>query len=225
MIIMISHPDYEKAATMALRLLRDRNVTKTPITPLAFLLNTPHVRLMSFAEFADEAEIERHDLVPMFGKSQDAATFTLAAGMEDVEYVVVYNMLLPHVVLSRAMARELGHIILGHDGETRTTDARRAEAMCFAHHLLSPRPVIHMLRDAGIPVTMNVLARTTGCSEECVDGIQLLPAVRTPRELNAAVRDQFSKEILEYIQFHKASDKPDHSALVVFGSFMDGYEE
>lgn len=222
---MITQPNYETAATKALELLLDRNISKTPINPLSLLLETKHVRVMSFSEFADEIEIERHDLISKFGRNQDAATFSLASEMEDVKYVVVYNMHLPHVVLSRGIARELGHIVLGHDGATRPSDVRLAEAMCFAHNLMSPRPIIHMLQESGIPVTMNVLARTTGCSEECVDGIQLIPPVRTSPELNKAVKDLFSKEISEYIQFHKASKKPDHSALVDFGTFMDGYAE
>ena len=96
--------------------------------------------------------------------------------------------------------------------------------MCFAHHLITPRPVIRMLEDA-FPVTMNVLTDTTGCSDDCIDEIRELPGVSVSKMLNKDVRDLFSRGIDEYIRFHKASIKEDRSPVVDFGSFMNGYEE
>ena len=217
-------PDFDRAATAAMKLLIERNVTETPIDSMQLLVNSPTVRVMSFASMADNSEVDREDLVPQFGLNQDAATFKMY-GMEDVEYVVVYNMKLPFEDIRRAVARELGHIVLGHDGETRPTEVRKAEALCFAHHLLTPRPIISMIQQSGLPFTINVLTHTTGCSEDCIDEIQEIPETHVQPELNQKVRELFAPHILEYIRFHKSSPKPDKSKIIDFGTYMEGYEE
>lgn len=218
-------PNYEAAATKALEILIKYNVTETPVNSLAMLLQYPGVRVISFKKFATQAGMERKDLVPLFGANQDAATFHLGMSIPDVRYVVVYNMRLPYDIICRGVAREFGHIVLGHDGQTRSAEVRLAEASCFAHHLISPRPVIHLLQESGMPLTMNVLTATTGCSDECVDELREIPSVHTPKELNAKVRDQFVRGINEYIRFHQAAQKPDRSPVIDFGTYMDLYEE
>ena len=222
---MITQADYETAATMALEILIDRGITDTPVLSLPILKNYPGVRIMSFAEMANIGNIERNDLIPMFGRNQDVATFYLKEPMEGVKYIVIYNMQLTIETVRRAAARELGHIVMGHSGLERTTDVRRAEAMAFAYHLLSPRPVIHMLQEAGITITMDVLKETIGCAEECVEGMKKVPGVCTPMELNRQVRDLFAPHIQEYIRFYKLFPKESTSMVVDFGAFMDGYEE
>ena len=217
-------PDYNKAATKAMEILIANNISETPVDTLSILLKYPGVRVISFKSFAIQAGIQRHDLIPLFGENQDACTFNLDMDIDGVKYVVVYNMQLPYEIIWRGIARELGHIILGHDGQTRSTEVRMAEALCFAHHLISPRPVLNMLRQA-FPVTMNVLSDTTGCSDECVDGLRKIPGTCVPAELNRKVKDQFCRGISEYIRFYQASKKEDKSAVVDFGSFMDNYEE
>lgn len=217
-------PDYDRAATAAMQILLENQVTETPIASIQILLNYPHVRVMSFSSMAYNSEIDREDLIPQFGINQDAATFKMT-GLDDVDYVVIYNMKLPYEDIRRAIARELGHIVLGHDGQTRSTEVRRAEALCFAHHLLTPRPIINIIRESGLPITMNVLVHTTGCSADCVEEIQELPGVNVPAELNRAVRELFEPHIAEYVRFHKGSPKHDGSPVIDFGSYMEGYEE
>lgn len=216
-------PDYDKAATKAMEILIENQITETPIDTLSILLKYPGVRVISFTKFATQAGKDREDLVPMFGENQDAATFLLDMPIEDVKYVVVYNMRLPYEIIMRGVARELGHIVLGHDGITRPSDVRRAEAMCFAHHLISPRPVIDILRKS-VPLTMNVIMATTGCSEECVDDMRLIPGAHVPPDLNREVKRLFERGINEYIRFYLAA-KTDKSPVIDFGTFMDNYEE
>lgn len=218
-------PDYDRAATAAMQILIDNQITETPICPLPILKKYPGVRVISFARMANEANMERDELVPLFVRNQDAATFRLNMTIDDVEYIVAYNLRLPYEIIWRGLARELGHIVLGHDGVTRPYEVRRAEAMCFAHHLLSPRPILKMLLDSGIPLTMNVLSDTTGCIDECVEDMQMIPGAHVPPELNRQVKEMFSRGIGEYIRFHSAAKKIDHSPLVDVGSFMDNYEE
>lgn len=219
-------PDFDRAAALAMQTLVDNGITETPISSMPILLNYPGVRIMSFSNMADMTEIDRKDLIPMFGWNQDAITFKMNLdGMEEVQYVVIYNMCLPHEEIRRSIARELGHIILGHDGQTRPVETRMAEALCFAHHLLTPRPIIHMIQQSGIPFTMNVLSHTTGCSKDCVDEIQTIPGVHVSSELNRKVHNLFASHIEEYIRFHLSAPKKDSSPIVDFGSYMDFYEE
>lgn len=221
---MTMQPDFDRAATKAMEILIANQITETPVDSLSILLKYPGVRVMSFKSFATQAGMHRHDLIPLFGKNQDACTFNLDMDINGIKYVVVYNMRLPFEIIWRAIARELGHIVLGHDGQTRSTEVRMAEALCFAHHLISPRPVLNLLRES-LPITMNVLTDTTGCSDDCVEGLREIPGTHVPAELNRKVRDQFAKRINEYIRYNHASAKADKSAVVDFGSYMDFYEE
>ena len=222
---MINTPDYETAAIKAMELLRDSEISRTPIDALSLLLKYPGVRVMSFANMAASAGEKREQLVPLFGANQDAATFNLDASINDVKYVVVYNMYLTMDVVMRGIARELGHIVLNHDGMTRTPEARLAEAKCFAHHLTSPRPILHMLQQSGMPLTATVLADTTSCSLECAEDMQRIPGVHVPKELNRQVKERFAAGINDYIRFHRASQNTDNSQLIDLGHFMDFYEE
>ena len=218
-------PDYDRAAIAAMQMLIDHQITETPIVPLPMLKNYPGCRVMSFTHMADQAGMERADLVPLFGPRQDAATFRLTMGLENVEYVVVYNMRLPFEMIWRGVARELGHIVLGHDGVTRPDSVRLAEAMCFAHHLLSPRPIIYMIQQSEMPLTLSAMTNTVGCAEECIDDMREIPGVHVPAEMNRKVRDLFSRGIQEYIRFHLAAPVVDRSPRVDLGDFMGGYEE
>lgn len=221
---MINSPDLDAAAIRAMEILQSHGITETPIRPLEFLEEYEKVRVMPFTKMAQSAGMERKDLVPLFGSNQDAALFHMD-GMENVEYVLVYNMRLPIEIIYRGIARELGHIALGHDGMTRHPEARKAEAMTFAHHLLCPRPVIRLIQESGVPLTMDVLTETMGCSDVCVSNMQTIPGVHVPAELNRAVRDLFAPRILEYISFHVASQMKDRSGVIDLGTYMDFYEE
>lgn len=222
---MINNPDLDRAATAAMRLLIENNITETPVNPLPIMLNYPGVRVLPYTKMALDAGMDRKDLVPIFG-NQDAATFRLnMPSLDNVNYVVVYNMRLPFEIIWRAIARELGHIVLDHDGITRPQAVRMAEAVCFAHHLISPRPVLHFLSQSGVPLTMNVLTNTTGCSDECVDEMQTIPGVHVDPAINAQVRDLFAPHLKEFINFHNSSPKQDKSPLLDLGTFMDYYKE
>lgn len=219
-------PNYNLAATKALEIIKEAQIEETPIDPLKIIKDYPGVRVIPFTHMANEIEKERADLVPMFYTNQDAATFALKMpDMDNVEYIVVYNMRLPIEIIHRAIARELGHIVLGHDGKTRSAEVRMAEAMCFAHHLLSPRPIIYMLQESGIQITMNVLTAVLGCSDECVDDIRQIPCTNVLPELNSEIKNLFAQHIKEYVNFHEASPRKDKSPILDLGTFMDGYEE
>ena len=133
-------------------------------------------------------------------------------------------MRLPQYLVQRALAREMGHIVLGHDG-SRPQDVRNAEALCFAHHLLCPRALIHALQESGARITTEVLGNTTGCYERCLIGMRREPATHVPAELNRQVRQQFADYIAEFLDFQSFLSQDDDSMIANFGTFMDGYEE
>lgn len=216
-------PDYNLAAASALRTLIFHKITTAPIVPLPIIKKTPGVLAMPFADLAHSAGIERSKLVPMFGENQDALTFHV--GGENVQYVVAYNQYLPFDAIRRGLARELGHIVLGHDGKKLPTDVRMEEAMTFARHLLFPRPLIHAVQEAGFPLTIDVVGSLTGCYVRCLEGLQKTPGIHVPPELNRAVKEQFSDCIRNFIDFQSVISAGDSSALADFGHFMDGYEE
>ena len=215
-------PDYERAAIKAMETLIANHINTAPVIPLPIFKRTPGVLVLSFAEMSDMADVDRSSLVARFGPNQDAATIHLPD--THLKYIVAYNQRLPFYMLQRALSRELGHIVLGHDG-TRPDDVRNAEAYCFAHHLLCPRPLIHAIREAGIPLTVEVLGSVTGCYERCLAGIRREPGVRVPPELNRAVRDQFAAYLDNYIAFQRYLSPDDMSPVADFGNYMDFYEE
>lgn len=220
---MTMNPDYQSAATKALEILIERKISKAPVDPLPIVKGTSGVIAMPFADLANDAGMDRGKLIPMFGENQDAITIHL--DNSKVQYVVAYNQYLPFDMIRRGLARELGHIVLGHTGSKLPTNVRMAEAMTFARHLLFPRPLIHAIQEAGIPFTVEVVGSITGCYERCLTGLYKTPGVHTDPQLNRAVRNQFADCIENFVAFQHLLSKTDGSKPALFGSFMDLYEE
>ena len=217
-------PDYERAAVAAMEMLVKHNVTSAPVMPLPIFKRTPGVLVLSFTEMSGRIGVDRDNLVSMFDTEQhDAVTST---HFEDgkLRYLVTYNQRLPLYFLQRALARELGHIVLGHDG-SRPEDVRMAEAYTFAHHLLCPRPLLRAVLDSDIPLTVEVLGAMTGCYERCLQGMRKTPAVHVPAELNRKVKEQFADYISNFLDFESYLSKSDESMLANLGTYMDGYKE
>lgn len=217
-------PDYDRAATAAMQFLKDNNIRSTPISPLPLLRNIENVQVRSYEELSEFSGISRDDLIMMYGLgNQDAATTVI---IEDGKpyYIVAYNMYLPSALIQRALARELGHIVLGHDG-TLPQKVRQEEALCFAHHLLCPRPLIKAVQDSGLLFTVELLGSMTGCYDHCMMEMRKLPGVHVPADLNRQIREQFSKHINNFLRFQLILSEDDTSRIAMFGSYMDFYEE
>ena len=216
--------DFETAAIKAIETLIKFNVTTAPVAPLPILKSMPHVMVFSFAEIALSEGVDRHQVVSMFGvENQDAITI-----VKDIHgtlhYMVVYNQRLPFYMLQRALARELGHIVLGHDG-SRPEDVRMAEAITFGLHLICPRPLIRAIQDAGLTFTVEMLGNVTGCYERCLSRLRKTPGIQVPPELNRLVRDQFADYVQDFVECQAVLLGPDESAIADFGTFMDNYED
>lgn len=215
-------PDYERAALLAMETLITNRITSAPVSSLPILKNIKGVLVLSFAEMSTIAEIARDQLVSMCCGNQDAVTIHLTEGK--IKYIVAYNQQLPFFIMQRALARELGHIVLGHDG-TRPEDVREAEALGFARHLLCPRPLLKAIEDSGVPLTVDLIGSISGCYKKCIEGMQRTPGASVPPELNRLVKEQFADYVHNFCNYARTVMKDDHSGLADFGSYFDNYEE
>lgn len=119
-------PDLEKAAMKA-KELKDEGAD----CPLQILKKLDNVAAASFADASARYGICRETLISMFDDgNQDAITM-----YRNGSYLVIYNQELPCKVIRHAVARELGHIVMEHDG-SRPEDVRMEEANYFAEQFL-----------------------------------------------------------------------------------------
>lgn len=217
-------PDYERAAIKATEILIKYGISSAPVDPLPILKKTPGVLIMTFEEMSNRIQVDRKDLINMFGcENQDAVTTAYVDGNR-IHYVVTYNRMLSSRIVDRALARELGHIVLGHDG-SRPEDVRQEEAKCFAHNLLCPRPLIHAIQASNMRLTVEMLGNITGFYDHCISCMRKQPAVHVPAELNRIVRDNFMPYITNLFEFQRYASLSDGSALADLGTYMEGYEE
>lgn len=216
-------PDYQKAAIKATETLIQYQIGTAPIDPLPILKKIPGVIVLSFEEMSQKTNIDRKEILDTLGcKNQDAVTTVFLD--DDLKYVVTYNRMLSSGIICRALARELGHILLGHDG-SRPEKVRNEEAKCFAHHLLCPRPLIHLIQATGIRLTVEMLGNVTCFYDHCVSCIRKQPAVKVPAELNKQVAAQFMPYITNLFEYQRYASLKDGSALADLGAYMDYYEE
>lgn len=217
-------PNLERAAIKATEILVEYHISAAPVEPIHILKSTPNVIVSTFAEMALETGVERSNLLKIFSaENHDAMTFAKTIKGK-LMYYVVFNQRLPVFMVQRGLARELGHIILGHDG-SRPEDVRMAEANAFAYHLLCPRAIVKAMWDSPVRMSTEVLGTMTGCYERCLAGMRKTPGVHVPAELNRMVKEQFSDYIENFLDFQAILSPTDESADADFGSYMDGYEE
>ena len=217
-------PNYDLAATKATETLIKYGINTAPVMPLPIFKKNPNILVLTFAEVSDAFSIDRKHFVNMIGEENQDAITTVNTDGGKLRYVVTFNQRLPLYMVQRSLARELGHIVLGHDG-SRPDEVRTAEAYCFAYHLLCPRPLIKAVQDAGINLTVEVLGNMTGCYERCLLGMMQTPGAHVPAELNRQVKAQFSEYLDNFMSYQSILSRSDKSAVADFGTFMDNYEE
>ena len=217
-------PDYDRAATAAAQILIKYNITTAPVDPIPIIKKAPGFNVVTFTEMSHMIGMDRGHLISSFEAENHDAVSSVYVKDGKSYYLVAYNMRLPQYIVQRALAREIGHIVLGHDG-SRPEEVRNAEALCFAHHLLCPRPLIHALQESGVRITAEVLGNTTGCYERCLLGMRRIPETHVPAALNRKIKEQFADYISEFLDFQAYLSLDDNSALADFGTYMYGYEE
>ena len=218
------NPDFDRAATAAAEILIKYGISTAPVDPIPIFKKADGFNVVTFTEMSRLIGVDRADLLSAFDAENHDAVSSAYLKDGHPHYLVAYNMRLPAYLVQRALAREMGHIVLGHDG-SRPEDVRNAEAICFAHHLLCPRALIHAIQESGTKITVEVLGNTTGCYERCLVGMRHLPATHVPADLNRKVHEQFADYISEFLDFQSFLSREDDSMIANFGTFMDGYEE
>ena len=141
------NPDFDRAATAAAEILIKYGIGTAPVDPIPIFKKAHGFNVVTFTEMSRMIGMSRQDLVSTFEAENHDAVSSVYVKDGQPHYLVAYNMRLPQYIVHRALAREMGHIILCHDG-SRPEDVRNAEALCFAHHLLCPRPLIHAISAA-----------------------------------------------------------------------------
>ena len=216
--------DIETAALKATETLIKYHVSFAPVTPLPILKTMPNVLLLSFAEFAAKIGMERDHVLASFASENRDVVTSVVSRNGKLRYFIAYNQRLPFYMLQRALARELGHIILHHDG-SRPEEVRQQEALYFARHFLCPRPLISALREIVNPLTVETVGNVTGCYERCLLGMRGTPGAHVPAELNRLVRDQFADYIANFADCKSILTAEDITGEADFGTYMDFYAE
>ena len=125
-------PNYEYAMQKAEEIYQKYGTND----PLAIIKKQPCVLVMSFAEMAEAIGVKRESLVTICGEdNHDAITTVQNCPKGNTRYLITYNQQLSDWQIQKALARELAHIALGHDG-SRTEEVRNEEALCFAYHFI-----------------------------------------------------------------------------------------
>lgn len=217
-------PDFDRAATAAAEILIKYGISTAPVDPIPIFKKADGFNVVTFTEMSHMVGVDRQDLISSFDASNHDAVSSVYLKNGKKHYLVAYNMRLPQYLVQRALAREMGHIVLGHDG-TLPQDVRNAEALCFAHHLICPRALIHAIQESGAKITTEVLGNTTGCYERCLIGMRREPATHVPAELNRKIREQFADYLADFLDFQTFLSQEDDSMIANFGTFMDGYED
>ena len=216
-------PRLNEAAMAAAKVLIDHHVAAAPVNPIQILTSMPDVFVVTFTEMADGQRIAQDSSPSLFGSnSQDAVSYSL--GGNGSLRVVAYNQRMPYYIVQMAVARELGHIVLGHDSAQRD-DVDITEALYFARHLLCPRPLIRALKDKDIPLSVEALGNLTGCYGRALAGMRSMPGAVVPASMNRRIRAQFALYVDTIID-HCAAIEPNDSFIPAdFGSYLDNYEE
>ena len=217
-------PDFRTAAIKAAETLIEYGIATAPVDPLPILKKQKNVIVVPFAEVARKVGMERETLIDALGNESRAAVTSIQEINGEPHYIVAYNQRMPFVLLQRAIARELGHIILKHDG-SRPVDVRMAEAYAFALNLLCPRALIRMLQESEYPLTVETLGNVTGCFGGCLSRARQLPGVDVPAYLNRKVKAQFEEYMKDFLRYQPIIAKEDVSGIADFGLYMDNYVE
>lgn len=219
-------PDFTTAATQASRILIKYQISRCPIYPQQVIQDSKLCSLVSFADLAEKAEIERNHIVTSLHSDNDTV-MCLFHHLPDgsPHYSFAFNREEKIGRVRCALAVELGHVYLGHIG-FRDNDQREAEALTFAHHFLFPRPLISLLHERNFVFTDKSFARVFGDCKWCLDNLTTSAPVSVPPELNLLLKEQFTP----YVDALEASGdltiavNPD-DRMLDFSGYMAGYEE
>ena len=124
-------PNYENAAQVAKEVFNRYNTNN----PLEVIRKQPNTLVLSFLELSSAIGVNRDALLMVCGEENQDAVTTVHNDNGKIRYLIAFNQKLEEYETKIALARELGHIVLGHDG-SRSEKVRNEEALCFAYHFI-----------------------------------------------------------------------------------------
>ena len=124
-------PNYQNAALKAKEIYLKYRTND----PLEIIRKCPNTLVLSFLELSSAIGVNRDALVMVCGEDNQDAVTTVHNDNGKIRYLVAFNQKLPEYAIRIALARELGHIVLGHDG-SRLEEVRNEEALCFAYNFI-----------------------------------------------------------------------------------------
>lgn len=124
-------PDYQHAAEKA----REVFLKYRTNDPLEVIRKQKNTLVLSFLELSDTIGVNRDALLMVCGEDNQDAVTTVHNDNGNIRYLIAFNQRLQEYAIKTALARELGHIALQHDG-SRLEEVRNEEALCFAYHFI-----------------------------------------------------------------------------------------
>ena len=124
-------PDYQSAARKAKETYQKYHTNN----PLEIIRKQPNTLVLSFLEMSSAIGVNRDALMMVCGEDNQDAITTVHHENGKIRYLIAYNQKLEDYAVRVALARELGHIALHHDG-SRAEQVRNEEALCFAYHFI-----------------------------------------------------------------------------------------
>lgn len=124
-------PHYNRAAEKAKEIYLKYKTNN----PLEVIRKQPNTLVLSFLDLSSAIGVNRDALLMVCGEDNQDAVTTVHNEDGKIRYLIAYNQKLPDYEIKVALARELGHIALGHDG-SRPENVRNEEALCFAYHFI-----------------------------------------------------------------------------------------
>lgn len=151
-------PDYENAALKAIQTVCAYNLDPYNTDPLFILKKLGNVRLISYG-ISEINEAGFYCNEEMFSKNDNEAFSLVNNNNGQLQYIVIYDQSKSPVKLHFALARELGHVILSHDGTT-PEEIWLEEANCFAYHFLCPLPLLHKIKEESKQVNFRPIRKS-----------------------------------------------------------------
>ena len=137
-------PDYKRAAEKATETFSQYKMDADNIEPLRILRQLDNVMLVEYSISEMVDGIDFPDSTVTLDSDKDAVTLVNRINGK-LKYITIYNRKVSVERLTLALSRELGHVILEHDGKT-PEFVWLEEANCFAHHFLCPLSIIQPMK-------------------------------------------------------------------------------
>ena len=124
-------PDYKLASKRAEEVYQKYHTNN----PLEVIRKQPNTLVLSFLELSSAIGVNRDAILMVCGEDNQDAVTTVHHENGKIRYLIAFNQRLEDYAIKIALARELGHIALHHDG-SRLESVRNEEALCFAYHFI-----------------------------------------------------------------------------------------